>query len=101
MKKNCWEFKGCGRQPGGKRAEEGICPTALMTIYNGINSGENGGRVCWMIAGTACENRVQGTFAQKVLSCAECDFYQAVTDEEGETLKLPLAILEDIVGRLK
>ena len=27
MKLNCWEYKKCGRQPGGDRAKEmGICP---------------------------------------------------------------------------
>ncbi|MEJ2696037.1 MAG: hypothetical protein P8013_05260 [Candidatus Sulfobium sp.] len=101
MKKNCWEFKGCGRQPGGDRKKEGVCPTALMTIYDGINGGENGGRACWMIAGTRCEGKMQGTFAHKVQSCTECDFYRAVTDEEGQELKLPLEILEDMLCKLE
>jgi hypothetical protein len=101
MRKNCWEFKGCGRQPGGDHEKDGICPTAFMTVYEGINGGKNAGRVCWMIAGTRCESRLQGTFAQKVLSCTECDFYRAVMDEEGEDLKLPLAVLEDLLCRLK
>lgn len=101
MKRNCWEFKGCGRQPGGDNEEEGICPTALMTIYDGINEGKNGGRACWMIAGTRCEGRMQGTFAHKVQSCGQCDFYRSVADEEGEDLGMPLGILEELVGRLK
>ncbi len=101
MKKNCWEFKGCGREPGGAQEKDGICPTALMTIYDGINSGENGGRVCWMIAGTACENRVQGTFAQKVQCCSECDFYRTVMAEEGGAINLSLSILEDMICGLQ
>lgn len=101
MKKNCWEFTGCGRQLGGNREQEGICPAALMTVYNGVNGGKNAGRVCWMIAGTRCEDDRQGTFSQKVTSCRECDFYKAVSDEEKEALKLPLSILKNVVNRLK
>jgi hypothetical protein len=42
---NCWQFKNCGREPGGKKASElGICPAASETRLNTINSGKNGGR---------------------------------------------------------
>jgi len=28
---NCWEFKKCGREPGGEKASElGICPRQMM-----------------------------------------------------------------------
>jgi hypothetical protein len=36
-----------------------------------------------MIAGTFCQGRVQGVFAQKYRTCRECDFYQRVRVKEG------------------
>jgi hypothetical protein len=84
MKQNCWEFKRCGREPGGaKSGELGVCPAATETRVHGINSGKNGGRACWALAGTLCGGKVQGTFAAKVANCLACDFYKLVTQEEG------------------
>ena len=83
-KKNCWEYKRCGREPGGaKAAELGICPAAVRTEVDGIHGGRNGGRSCWVIAGTFCDGRVQGTYASKLVDCIGCDFYQVVGDEEA------------------
>ncbi len=83
-KLNCWEFKKCGRQPGGaKAAELGVCPAATQDHVNGANGGTNGGRVCWYIAGTLCGGKVQGTFASKLSNCMQCEFYQSVVREEG------------------
>jgi hypothetical protein len=86
MKKlNCWEFKKCGREPGGANtAQLGICPAASEYRLNGINGGKNGGRDCWPIAGTLCGGVVQGTFASKIDHCVNCDFYKLVSVEEGE-----------------
>ena len=82
-KKNCWEFKNCGRQPGGhKVAELGVCPTALAETYTGVNQGQNGGRYCWAVAGTFCKGEIQGTFAKKLGSCLACPFYLQVEQEE-------------------
>jgi hypothetical protein len=36
------------------------------------------GRVCWAVAGTFCEGKVMGTFAQKYENCENCIFYQKV-----------------------
>jgi hypothetical protein len=84
MKQNCWEFKQCGRQPGGaKSAELGICPAATEVRLTGTNSGKNGGRACWAITGTLCGGKAQGTFANKVGNCLKCEFYQLVGAEEG------------------
>ncbi|MBI4976798.1 MAG: hypothetical protein HZC28_04910 [Spirochaetes bacterium] len=81
---NCWEFKKCGREPGGvKAAELGICPAASEQRTNGINRGVNGGRACWAIAGTLCGGKVQGAFAAKIGNCLTCEFYQRVGMEEG------------------
>lgn len=84
MKKNCWEHKNCGRQPGGaNEAELGTCPAFRETVTDGVNSGTKGGRCCWAIAGTLCGNTVQGTFAAKLSNCMKCDFYKRVMEEEG------------------
>ncbi len=80
---NCWETKGCARQPGGARtAELGICPAA-QPLAGHLNGGTRGGRICWAIAGTLCGGRVQGSFAQKVANCMNCGFYQTVKRDEG------------------
>ena len=64
MPVNCWEFKNCGRQPGGPRAAElGVCPASSNVKVNGTNQGRNGGRICWAVAGTLCDGKVQGSFA--------------------------------------
>ncbi len=74
----------CGREPGGARADElGACPAAVDTSFDGINSGENGGRICWAVAGTFCGGGIQGTFAEKRKSCVRCDFFQKVQTEQG------------------
>ncbi|MBI4710565.1 MAG: hypothetical protein HY759_05645 [Nitrospirae bacterium] len=83
-KQNCWEFKKCGREPGGEKVKElGICPASTDATSEGLNEGKNGGRICWALAGTFCGGKVQGSFAQKQVSCMSCDFYKKVKDEEG------------------
>jgi len=82
-KKNCWEVLKCGREPGGKNADEmGTCPSAISAEYDGVNHGTNGGRFCWAIAGTYCTGKVSGTFAKKFLDCIECDFFKQVYKDE-------------------
>lgn len=81
---NCWEFLKCGREPGGAKSTElGVCPAAIDTSSNGLNGGENGGRICWAVAGTFCGGKVQGTFAEKQISCMICDFMKKVKEKEG------------------
>jgi len=64
---NCWEFKRCGREEGGRNAHLlGVCPAYV----------ENAGEACWLIAGTLCDGRVQGTYTEKVGTCVNCDFFQ-------------------------
>ncbi len=88
MKQNCWEYKNCGREPGGKNVDKmGVCFAAMSKEYDGIHEGVNGGRVCWVVAGTLCEGKVQGSFASKIRACASCDFYKVVKDEEKENYK--------------
>ena len=82
-KMNCWEFMGCGRQPGGQRvADLGVCPVTTSQDLNGAHEGRNGGRACWVVAGSLCGGTIQGTFAQKLHNCWNCDFMKAVKQEE-------------------
>jgi len=60
-----------------------VCPAASDASFDGINSGENGGRFCWAVAGTCCAGKVQGTYAEKRESCMDCEFYKTVCAEEG------------------
>jgi two-component system NtrC family sensor kinase len=59
----CWEYMKCGRD----KDATAKCPAHA-----------NFGRICWAVAGTFCEGKVQGTFAQKYENCMKCDFYQMV-----------------------
>jgi hypothetical protein len=101
MKKNCWEFKRCGMEKKRNRNTSGNCPVPTMSLYDGVHDGKNGGRVCWMIAGSACQEDVQGTFAQKLETCSDCDFYESVQVAEGKNLKLSLDVIEGILSRIK
>ena len=59
----CWEYMKCGRDKDA---------TAKCPAYPQF------GKVCWVVAGTFCEGKVQGTFAQKYEDCRKCDFFQMV-----------------------
>ncbi len=64
---NCWEFKRCGREAGGAKAGEfGVCPAY-----------PDHGHDCASMAGTLCGGTVQGSFAQKISNCRQCEFYQS------------------------
>ncbi|OGF45365.1 MAG: hypothetical protein A2452_04200 [Candidatus Firestonebacteria bacterium RIFOXYC2_FULL_39_67] len=94
-KLNCWEFKKCGREPGGENAGKlGVCPAALQGDCQGSNNGKKCGRMCWLVGGTFCGGRIQGDFAKKVTSCMECDFFKKVKEEEGKDFKFLLPGLE-------
>lgn len=81
---NCWQIKGCGREPGGAMAELlGVCATAVAADADGLNGGINGGRICWAIAGTYSDGIVQGSFAANRLSCMHCEVFDRVREEEG------------------
>lgn len=88
-RENCWEIKKCGREPGGaKAAELGVCVAATDTASNGLNSGENGGRICWALAGTLCGGEVQGTFADKSRACSGCEVFVQIRLEEGRNFQM-------------
>jgi hypothetical protein len=95
MKINCWEFKKCGREPGGKKVSElGICPAASDNRLDGVHEGKNSGRTCWVVTGTYCKGEVQGVFARKFGNCLNCDFYQQVKEEEYPSFKMTPLLLK-------
>ncbi|MEZ4527674.1 MAG: protein phosphatase 2C domain-containing protein [Desulfobacterales bacterium] len=82
---NCWEYMKCGREKGGiNAAKSGVCPVASESVFDGFNGGRNCGRMCWLIAGTFCNGKIQGNFAQKQGSCKNCEFYRQV-QHQGTT----------------
>ena len=84
-KQNCWEFKKCGRQPGGHKVQDlGICPATVEKALNGAHGGKNGGRSCWVVAGSLCGGKIQGTYAQKLTNCWRCEFMNRVKQEEDQ-----------------
>lgn len=99
-KKNCWEFKKCGREAGGEHVKEfGICPASEEARLDAIHGGKNAGRSCWIVAGTLCQGNVQGTFAQKYQSCEQCDFYSIVKEEEFPRFMLSALLLKKISNK--
>lgn len=91
-RQNCWEFKSCGREPGGARVTElGVCPAAQYTPADGTHGGRNAGRICWAVAGTFCGGVVQGSFAQKRATCLACSFFATVKAEQGPGFALTRA----------
>ncbi|MFC1552528.1 two-CW domain-containing protein [Candidatus Latescibacterota bacterium] len=87
---NCWEFMNCGRQPYGENVQElGVCPAATDTSFDGCNNGKNGGRICWLVAGTFCNGEVQGNFAESIESCIVCEFILNVLSEDDSTFYKP------------
>ena len=62
----CWEFHKCG--------VEKIEDSALRRCP----AYPNFGRICWVIAGTFCERKVEGAIARKLGDCKRCEFYQRV-----------------------
>lgn len=85
-KVNCWEFKKCGRQPGGEKTRElGICPVASNEEYDGVHDGKNAGRVCWIVSASLCGGKKQSDFSGKFYKCKECEFFLLVKKEEGRS----------------
>lgn len=97
MKTNCWEYKKCGRESNGaKGGKINVCPASTERILDGVHGGVNAGRSCWVVAGTMCDGKVQGTFAQKVKDCLRCDFYALVINEERDNVLRVRSLLEKI-----
>jgi class 3 adenylate cyclase len=96
---NCWEFKKCGREPGGAKVTElGICSATTEQRLDGINGGRNAGRACWIVAGTYCKGQIQGSFAQKQQDCRRCDFYALVKAENFETFEATETLMKYVAA---
>jgi len=79
---NCWEYKKCGREVGGKNIKDlGVCPAATFVLADNFCGGENGGRACAYVTGTFCAGSVNGTFQDKAKNCVKCDFYKSLKME--------------------
>lgn len=79
-KLNCWEFKKCGF--------EDKCPAASSELYDGINYGDNAGRVCWAVVGTLCRGCVQDDLARKYHDCLKCNFFEYVHEQEDKDFNI-------------
>ncbi len=89
-KLNCWDYVRCGRQPDGENAERfGVCPAAIEKRWDGVHHGTKGGRVCWQIPETRCQEFLKEmfpeTFAVKYQDCRMCSFYDHVRFEESSS----------------
>ena len=76
---NCWNWKNCGRYPGGANAEElGVCPATTFEEGDRFLNGRGAGRACIFVSGTLCGGKVQGSFVDKHRNCQSCDYYQVL-----------------------
>jgi hypothetical protein len=97
QKRNCWEVKYCGRHVGGTKVMElGVCPASTETRLDGVHGGAKAGRACWVIAGTLCGGKEQGTFAKKFHNCEKCEFYEMVKKEEFPAFEFSASLLTKI-----
>lgn len=58
----------CERALGGTNVfTDGLCAATTAFTADGFNSGKNGGRICWAVAGSLC-SVTQGKFAREIRS---------------------------------
>jgi len=77
--------------------ELGVCPAATEISLDGFHRGDNAGRACWIIAGTFCGGKVQGSYAAKSKNCADCEFFKQVLEEENTDLHEATVLLKALV----
>jgi len=81
-KQNCWEFRKCGREIGGKHSEEfGVCPAANNVEADGFCDGKNGGRACRYVLNTLCDGVCQTTYEKKDGACCDCEFRKQLKND--------------------
>ena len=72
--RNCWEIMACGREWDGANVDRlGEFPA----------SQEGLGHSCWIIAGTYCDDTIQGSYAQKIDICMLCKVYRCYNRMDG------------------
>lgn len=74
--------------------EFGVCPATTEKSMDGIHRGDNAGRACWVIAGTYCGGKLQGTYAKKIGNCAHCDFFKLILEEEKTNIADAIDLLK-------
>lgn len=85
----------CGRGPNETPPDNlGTCAAATESRLHGIHGGMNSGRACWVVAGTFCGGRTQGTFAKKFAACRTCDFFKMVHEQEGSGFQKTITMLK-------
>ncbi len=60
-KTKCWQCLGCGIETD---------PAKRCPAYPYF------GRICWAIAGTMCQGKISGTYAEKISDCRQCPFFK-------------------------
>ncbi len=86
---------GCRKNVSGFTSDEfGVCPAVTCKTLNGVHGGINGGRACWMVTGTMCGNKIQGSYQYKAESCIQCIFFHHVKKEEGKKYVRPETLLK-------
>lgn len=71
---NCWDFKDSCNETA--MSDIHICPAKKENAANGLNSGINGGRICWVIMDSHCKKKFRK-------DCSLCEFRYRVIAEEG------------------
>ena len=73
--KQSFAHAGDGRDPGSHRNcwEYYDCPKERQNVCSAFQ--KNAGRICWQVAGTLCEGKAKGFFANKIGDCMKCEFY--------------------------
>lgn len=79
-KKNCWEFRNCGKDSAGQG--DSACPATTCKDLDGIHGGRNAGRACWVAAGSLNNDEQPEQRPHKQKDCWMCDFFNAVREEE-------------------
>ncbi len=98
MKKNCWEYKSCGRELGGQREKEfGACPAATEQKLDGAHGGKNAGRSCWVVPGTFCDDKIKKDLDHNLETCTACAFYKLVKEEEQHTFLFSGTLLTSLM----
>jgi hypothetical protein len=70
----------CGREVGADRTDElGVCPVSHEDSAGGLNGGLNGGRICWVMNGNGCHDKLM----HGKDFCFQCEFRYKVIQEEG------------------
>lgn len=88
-KLNCWNFKNCGRYPGGPNSKEfGTCPVTTLEAADGFLGGRAAGRACAFVTGTFCDGSIQGTHLDKKKDCEKCSYYKALKQQFGRKMSV-------------